>query len=188
MKKCSRCKIEKNENEFGKNKRSNDGLWCYCKQCVSIIGKIDRENKKDILNEKSRLYREKNPEKFKECCRKSYLKHQEKKIAFQRQYYWENRNEISEKNKRKHGTEIHKSKQRKYYHENRERIKKQNDAHKMVAYAVKLGVIIKPEICEVCKEKCLNLDGHHKNHDKQLEVIWVCRKCHRNIEKKEKLI
>ena len=34
MKRCNRCKKFKEPTEFGKNKNSKDGLYCYCKQCV----------------------------------------------------------------------------------------------------------------------------------------------------------
>lgn len=185
MKKCSRCKNEKNENEFGKNKNSKDGLWCYCKSCVSKIGKIERDNKREYLKEKSRIYREKNPEKFKESCRKHYLKNRERKQDFQRNYYWKNRQKITIKRKEYNATEKNKENRRKYYQENKEKLKKQNDAHKMVSYAVKLGLIKKPEKCEKCLEIYPNLDGHHNDYDKPLEVLWICRKCHRKIEKKE---
>lgn len=39
MKICSRCKIEKNEEEFYKNKTTRDGLCCECKACRSRISK-----------------------------------------------------------------------------------------------------------------------------------------------------
>jgi hypothetical protein len=33
MKTCSRCKVEKDEAEFFKNKGRKDGLHIYCKSC-----------------------------------------------------------------------------------------------------------------------------------------------------------
>lgn len=47
---CSKCNIEKEINEFGKNKTKNDGYENYCKTCVKI---------------KSKKYRETNPDKVK---------------------------------------------------------------------------------------------------------------------------
>lgn len=39
MKKCSKCKIFKELNEFGSNKSRKDGLNAYCKVCVRIYDK-----------------------------------------------------------------------------------------------------------------------------------------------------
>lgn len=33
MKTCAKCKKEKDESEFYKNKKSPDGLMYYCKKC-----------------------------------------------------------------------------------------------------------------------------------------------------------
>ena len=35
MKTCTKCNIQKNIDEFGKNKNTNDGLNCWCKKCVN---------------------------------------------------------------------------------------------------------------------------------------------------------
>jgi hypothetical protein len=43
MKKCPKCKIEKINTEFSKNKSCKDGLSVYCKSCVKIYAQINKE-------------------------------------------------------------------------------------------------------------------------------------------------
>ena len=44
-------------------------------------------------------------------------------------------------------------------------------------YAVKTGKLVKPTKCEGCELK-KPLQGHHPDHSKPLEVIWLCSTCH----------
>lgn len=48
--------------------------------------------------------------------------------------------------------------------------------------AVKRGEVVKPMICEVCKET-KPLQGHHEDYDKPLEVNWVCVGCHADLDR-----
>jgi hypothetical protein len=43
--------------------------------------------------------------------------------------------------------------------------------------AVKLGIIIKPATCSKCGVTC-EVEGHHSDYDKPLEVEWLCKYCH----------
>jgi len=52
--------------------------------------------------------------------------------------------------------------------------------------AYKKGLIQKPLFCEMCGEN-KPLDRHHENYDEQLKVIWVCRKCHSQINRSIKI-
>ena len=52
LKKCLRCGVEKDESEFYKDKKQNDGLKIYCKECVR---KWNSENK-ERLNAQKRRY------------------------------------------------------------------------------------------------------------------------------------
>ncbi len=46
--------------------------------------------------------------------------------------------------------------------------------------AVRAGKVIKPDNCSVCHEVVIpaRLHGHHPDHTKPLEVIWLCNVCH----------
>lgn len=78
MKKCSKCKIEKEFSEFCKSKNRPDGLHYYCKLCV-------KKDKIQPTKEYYAEYRKKNKEKIKESHSK-YKKTEKGKITNSRQY------------------------------------------------------------------------------------------------------
>jgi len=45
MKKCILCEKEKQDNEFNKDKRYKDGLFCYCKSCQTAKKREHRNQK-----------------------------------------------------------------------------------------------------------------------------------------------
>jgi hypothetical protein len=52
-------------------------------------------------------------------------------------------------------------------------------ARKALARAVRLGQIVRPEVCAACSERPRKkLDAHHPDYGKPLEVVWLCRRCH----------
>lgn len=54
------------------------------------------------------------------------------------------------------------------------------NAKNKIFRAVRSGVIVKKESCEICGKKC-KARGHHPDYKDPLRVIWVCNSCHRNI-------
>ena len=52
-------------------------------------------------------------------------------------------------------------------------------ARKDVYQAIKSGKLT-PQPCELCGSN-ENIEGHHNDYSKPLDVKWVCRSCHRNI-------
>ena len=91
--------------------------------------------------------------------------------------------------------ERHPNRHKDYYKNNQERIDKKaklyHEAHEKMTKAqwklksaVQSGKIIKPNKCEECGIEGQVLDGHHDDYSKPLEVIWLCRTCHKNIEER----
>jgi hypothetical protein len=55
----------------------------------------------------------------------------------------------------------------------------QHHAHAMVNLAISHGDLIPLEHCEQCgKTSKRQLDSHHEDYSKPLEVVWLCRSCH----------
>ncbi len=57
-------------------------------------------------------------------------------------------------------------------------------AHGVMNYALLIGAIIKPKVCQRCGKR-KRLDAHHwKGYNKKyhLSVLWLCRKCHKKEE------
>ena len=63
MKKCNKCGLMKDESEFGKNKRSKDGLHFICKSCKHEVDKQWAEKHRDQLKEAAKQWRKDNPDK-----------------------------------------------------------------------------------------------------------------------------
>lgn len=173
MKTCARCKLEKNESEFCKNKCKKDGLCVYCKICKSLESKKYNKENREKCADKLRRWREKNPNKNKEYSTTYREKNNDKIVARRR------RPEAREKMKILVKKWQEKNKER--VNENLRRWKKDNrfteNARSLVAKAIRRGKIIRPHKCSQCKKECIP-DGHHTDYSKPLEVIWLCKICH----------
>lgn len=49
MKKCNKCKKQKDYKEFRKDKRTNDGYYTYCNDCQKEYQKKYNAYKKDFI-------------------------------------------------------------------------------------------------------------------------------------------
>ena len=70
MKKCTKCNVEKELNEFGKGNDPNTGLQYKCKECRKNYYK---ENK-DVIIYKAKKYYKENELKSKKCRKEYYEK------------------------------------------------------------------------------------------------------------------
>ena len=136
MKRCSRCKIEKELDEFNKSKSTKDGLQNMCKLCQKQYQKEYQKQYYQLNREKKKQYFQRNKEK---------------------------RNQYTNQ----------------YYHRNPEK----NKARNMLNNAVKSGKVHKPVFCSSC-EGDKHLEAHHTDYSKPLEVLWLCRSCHRELHNK----
>lgn len=56
-------------------------------------------------------------------------------------------------------------------------------ARRRTKYAIKKGLLNKPNICECCRnyfEDKTKIHAHHKNYKNHLDVLFLCAKCHSN--------
>lgn len=60
MKYCSRCKIEKDLSEFNKDKKKNDGLTVWCRECCIENNRLWREGNRNSIKEYNKKYKEEN--------------------------------------------------------------------------------------------------------------------------------
>jgi hypothetical protein len=65
----------------------------------------------------------------------------------------------------------------------RERHPEQKKARDAAYRAEKAGVLVRPEACQKCGKPTQDLHKHHLSYeqDKYLDVIYVCRSCHRDL-------
>jgi hypothetical protein len=102
MKKCAKCKVEKEITCFGKRADNNDGLMHQCKECRKEFQKeYYKKNKHKAIkyyeNNKQKIkeYRKNNKDKLKEYI-KEYRKNNKDKL---KEYKKNNKQKIREKNK-----------------------------------------------------------------------------------------
>jgi hypothetical protein len=79
---------------------------------------------------------------------------------------------------------------RRHYRENRERLLAELAAHKRnhreeqrsrdAAWQARRDGRLIPSSCEVCGATD-NIEGHHPDYRRALEVVWLCKSCHRNV-------
>jgi hypothetical protein len=55
-------------------------------------------------------------------------------------------------------------------------------AHRLLAYAIRKGRIVRPSACGACLKPC-RPDAHHEDYSQPLVVLWRCRKCHAAADK-----
>jgi len=170
--KCSSCKQDKPQDAFYKVGRR-------CRECrVEYQRKWQAES---LTPEKAAEYRarfaeknpgystlkrkewaERNPEKAKEIDRRKY----EKRKAAKPPKVERTPLTIAERKQR-------------YY----EKYPIKAEARKIYKYALKTGKLVR-EPCRVCG--ALEVDGHHEDYYKPLEVVWLCRTHHAQAHKDSK--
>lgn len=76
-------------------------------------------------------------------------------------------------NKNNRNLEAHALSQRAYINRNPDISR----AHHTVSRAIESGILVRPEICPNCNE-ARDIEAHHKDYSKPLDVYWLCTKCH----------
>lgn len=164
QKRCPKCGEVRARREFGRNKRTPDGLQGWCKMCMNAkVAEWRSKNRgykapwrtPDAERAYSKKWRGKNPDKAKATARRTRELH----------------------------PEIHREGRRRY----RERHPAKAKAHAAVNNAIYRGKLFKPPHCEKCGEvtESQRLHAHHWDYSKPFEVEWLCLPCHREQHAEE---
>lgn len=183
MKKCAKCKTEKELNEFQSEKRKPDGRSARCKICLNEDKKEYLDTKRDKIREYNRkkYYEDHERQKSLRTKRSKNLRETNNEwIANYRKYWWdknaerlrEKAREDAKKPKRRKRTRDY---QKEYRKTDNYKFKKRSRS--AFERAVKYGFIKRPSQCERCLKEC-KPDGHHEDYNKPLEVQWLCKICH----------
>lgn len=73
-----------------------------------------------------------------------------------------------------------KLKTRQYQAAARQRNREKYVARSAVGNAVRDGRMVRPSFCQVCESQS-RTEAHHYDYSKPLDVVWCCRKCHREV-------
>jgi hypothetical protein len=108
---------------------------------------------------------------------KKYCENNPKKVAKIKKKWRKNNLEKSRKNNREYNARNPKSASaasKRYAEANPEKAK----IHRIVKKAIENGILIRPDVCEICETRHNRIHGHHEDYNKPLEVIWMCPICH----------
>jgi len=192
MKKCYICKEIKEISEFYNDKSQSGGKSYECKKCKSEIRKKQRLSNVDKYREQQRKSLERNYDSIRASQKRHLEKNRDKILKRRRENRLNKRDEINKKESlRRKNDPLYYIKERKrqkaWREKNKEKLKNKTDTHKLVMYAVKLGILSKPKECSKCGQM-KRIEGHHEDYSKPLEVIWLCNPCHQALHKTKKII
>ena len=124
MKTCSKCKVEKDESEFSKNKSSADSLNSRCRSCA----KDYREKNKDKLSAYYKDYHAKNRDRILTRQKEYYEENKEELSVQRKEHYEENKDKILIRHRNYRGENKDKllAYHKEYYKRNRDRLSVQH--------------------------------------------------------------
>lgn len=178
---CPKCKKEKENICFSKDKRTKSGLKCWCKECSTKWHRKWRIKNKNHSAEYMREYRKKYPEIIKEIQRKTYKNNQERVLKYRKSEV----GILSQRNANKKRQVIKKYTSNNSINTNFliELIKKQEYKCAFCFKKIKLNVTVKSEFaCDLDHIKPLSKSGEHTSDN----VQFLCKKC--NAYKSNKII
>lgn len=152
---CGKTKLT---SDFYKVKNNKDGLQGICKRCHIDNGKAYRAKHRDKLNTYFRQYHAEHKAEGNASSRQRYAEHRLAYAIRKKEYRNENHQRVLDCEAKLREANQHKI-----------------AAHSAVREAIRRGELVKG-ICELCE--AVEVDAHHFNYEKPLEVNFLCRKHH----------
>ncbi len=182
MRVCYKCKNEKDESEFHKDKSQCGGLSYECKKCKSEFRKIKRMENPEHYRAMQVRNLARNLKAIRESQAKHLEKNRDKILERRRKHYELNREEITQKENARRKSDKFREYSRNYHRKLRSENKDLVAAWNKVSRAIRMGKIIAGTKCEKCGS-VKKIEGHHADYSKPLDLQWLCKKCHVWIHK-----
>jgi formylmethanofuran dehydrogenase subunit E len=80
-------------------------------------------------------------------------------------------------------TEPGRARRREFYRRSMEKAPEKLRARGAVAYAVKIGDLVRPDTCEHCAATDVPIEASHTDYARPLDVEWLCQPCHQRKDK-----
>lgn len=170
-------------------------IFRKCKECCKEESRNHRANNLERYREYDKVraatpdrvearkrYAKANPEKTKSANRK-YAK-SDKAKARQSKYRERNRERLREYHRI--WSSANSENLRKTQKARRKRHPERWKARALVSYAIKIGQLNRGH-CKICGS-AENIEAHHEDYFKPLEVTWLCRNCHKAHHKELTLL
>lgn len=151
MKKCFKCGKEKDLDKFYKHSAMADGHLNKCKECTK-------------LDSFGRTYEEIERRKFRDRNRPNAKERVAKNLQRVKKLKAENN---------EHYLKTVSAPKKKWDTENRYK----KNAHLKVKRNISMKGN-KPNQCQLCGTRSDELEGHHYDYSKPLDVTWLCKRCH----------
>lgn len=172
---CIRCSSLKDDSEFVPWRKNKTRPTGWCRDCWLEYGR-----------EQARKRRLTKPDEVSRSRRKYYAKHSGKIRLRVKSYYDANKEELNAKKKVYRDNNASKTKD--YSDTYRVENNHKKKAQSKVRIAVKNGTLTK-ESCVACLVNngmiVEEVHGHHQDYDLPLNVIWLCRKHHSEVHRKD---
>lgn len=55
----------------------------------------------------------------------------------------------------------------------------------VVRELLRIGTIVKPDICDLCHMPHEKIEAHHPDYSKPAEFVWLCKNCHARAHRKD---
>lgn len=95
-----------------------------------------------------------------------------------RMYYVRNRDAVLSRNRRYYQTPKGIAVSRETNYRMWKKYPDKQRARQKFLYAVRKGLLVRPEECEKCGETG-RIQGHHPDYTKPFDVVWLCMMCHK---------
>jgi hypothetical protein len=192
MKRCPKCNTVKDATEFGSDKRRNDGLTALCKECRREQNKLywaENGHKYAKGGEKERTHKPETPAD-RETRKRYVAMNRDRLNERQRKYYQEHKEEHKQYTEATRETRL--ARRREYCKKNMAKLTAQAREYaelhpeRILAKKAVHEAIRRKQIAPAKKCKCADCgkQAHHLHHEsyaeeQRLNVIPLCRSCHR---------